>query len=571
MRLYVFFRRWFGLGLTVVVLLGCGASYSLGDFREYSKKDRESDAKMNPVIATRNGVHKFDGYWPDYTLTGRKRSERRLEKALEDLNRTDTTGWPVDDQIDYMIQYNHLHMETESGLSDVYRARSPLLYLDLIYWGLNSILVRDPNLSDQTIWSVLSRICRIPDFLSVARENLRSPNYPDCQYSQVSVEKTTEIIKGTCNEIVERYPERNAEISSLKNKSVLALRQFAQDASDRAAAPESAFSIGKVNYEGTIHDLFFLDFGCDSIMNLAAVVFHKADSLQNYYRERIPADEEASQWHHDIIISPEWDSVVAYADYEKDLVEQFLDGSNIIPIPDGLLEVKFARMPSYLESKFFREEEFGVPGPLDTNRTAYYYISESESWEADDDSPFGVAPNSSFVEDMVENSIREYYFPSQMAFSNPSIYRRLSTDLMYIIGWNYYIGEVVLQKGLFENQHEMLADYYGELKTIALQTIVDVGFNLGRFDVDESRKMLMDSLQIDSSHAEFKTYFSSICPYNSLSCVVGRELFRDMRDNAEAREGPEFDLGVFHRKILSEGAIPPALIARKYGWTYGPD
>ncbi len=566
MQIGKFGFKWHKLALICLLFLGCGASYNLSDFREYSKKDREFDARMYPVMSTMRGVHTYDGEWPDCTVAGRKNKEKNLEKSLEELSEIDTTGWPIDDQIDYMMNYNNVRLEKEMGLSEIYHENSPFHYLEMIYTGLTAILLRDPYLGEETMSSVLSRIRKVPEFLSIAGKNLRSSNYADCQYSLVSVQRTTDVIKGVCDDIIARYPERNAEISSLKNKSVLAARQFSQDALERATAPESAFFLGEGNYRIVIRDLFFLDFDCDSIMNLAATVFHEADSLENYYRTKIPHDEDAFPWHHDYIVYPGWDSIIAYSSYQEDLLERFLDANDIIAIPDGLLRVEFIEVPSFLESRFFKKDVFGGPGPLDTNRIAYYYIGESVSWRADGESPFGVAPNRSFKENMVEKIIRGNYLVSQMASTNPSIHRQMSSDQMYIIGWNYYIWEVLLQMGLFENQDEMLAEYYGSLKTIALQTIADVGFNLGKHDVDVSRKMFIDSLQMDSDYAEFRTYFSSIFPYNSLSCIVGRELFKDMRKKAQALEGVEFDLELFHGKILTEGAIPPMLIARKYGW-----
>jgi len=48
--------------------------------------------------------------------------------------------------------------------------------------------------------------------------------------------------------------------------------------------------------------------------------------------------------------------------------------------------------------------------------------------------------------------------------------------------------------------------------------------------------------------------------------LMGYYLFKDMQEKARAKEGDKFDLREFHDKVLSEGRIPPSLIARKYGW-----
>ena len=212
------------------------------------------------------------------------------------------------------------------------------------------------------------------------------------------------------------------------------------------------------------------------------------------------------------------------------------------------------------------DDDFSGPGPLDSNRTAYYYVQTCAGWSVDYDSPLNVAYNQHFRKKLVENLMRGRYLPGQIALSNPSLYRRLYVDQMYYLGWSYYIYELLLREGYFENQDEMLAEFYGELKSLAVQTEVDVGLNCGKYNMVSASMILMDKLQADIDYAIFRSLFSSVYPFSGVSCIAGMKLFKDMRNKAETLEDEKFDLKAFHHKILSEGAIPPVLIARKYGW-----
>jgi hypothetical protein len=53
----------------------------------------------------------------------------------------------------------------------------------------------------------------------------------------------------------------------------------------------------------------------------------------------------------------------------------------------------------------------------------------------------------------------------------------------------------------------------------------------------------------------------------ALSYLTGKTMILDLREQAMIQDGKSFRPGDFHDKLLSNGSIPPALMAEIYGWS----
>ena len=88
----------------------------------------------------------------------------------------------------------------------------------------------------------------------------------------------------------------------------------------------------------------------------------------------------------------------------------------------------------------------------------------------------------------------------------------------------------------------------------------------GRFTPQTALNFMNEKLGKNDYYytAEIRRYCAN--PTQALSYLTGKVLITKMRDNAALKEGDKFDLKAFHDRLLSEGSIPPYLIANKYDW-----
>jgi uncharacterized protein (DUF885 family) len=77
--------------------------------------------------------------------------------------------------------------------------------------------------------------------------------------------------------------------------------------------------------------------------------------------------------------------------------------------------------------------------------------------------------------------------------------------------------------------------------------------------VDYLREQAM--IERVSAISEVKRY--TLTPTQPLSYLVGKELLREIRLEAERRLGPAFDLYEFHGELLRLGTVPPFLIRQE--------
>jgi uncharacterized protein (DUF885 family) len=134
-------------------------------------------------------------------------------------------------------------------------------------------------------------------------------------------------------------------------------------------------------------------------------------------------------------------------------------------------------------------------------------------------------------------------------------------------GWNLYIEELLIDKGFWEDNYNVVYDYYKYLRLVALSSMLEIELHANGISIDSAYSILTNKLGSDaSSYGKESILGLTLYHAHYTSVLMGYYLFNNMRERAQKIEGSEFDLQEFHEKVLWEGRISPALIALKYRW-----
>jgi len=184
-----------------------------------------------------------------------------------------------------------------------------------------------------------------------------------------------------------------------------------------------------------------------------------------------------------------------------------------------------------------------------------------------DTSRYGIEYDPVFRRNVIEHIFPGNCYQYYIAHKNKSFLRSSPQYEMLTNGWNLYIRELIYNRGMFGGDFELLADFYNDLRSYALATIIEIGIHTGRFNFESAYAYVDSMLGSEDAREYSQTNFCTcVWPMENLSYMLGRLLILDMKENARARDGDSFSLSEFHAKLLSEGNIPLSLIAWKYGW-----
>lgn len=133
-------------------------------------------------------------------------------------------------------------------------------------------------------------------------------------------------------------------------------------------------------------------------------------------------------------------------------------------------------------------------------------------------------------------------------------------------GWALYTEFLAIEMGIYETAYEDFGRLTYEMWR-ACRLVVDTGIHYFGWSQAEAEACLLENsaLAPHNVRTEVERYIS--WPGQALAYKTGEMLIRQLREEAEARLGTDFDLRDFHDHILSEGAMPlSTLEARMRAW-----
>ncbi len=141
-------------------------------------------------------------------------------------------------------------------------------------------------------------------------------------------------------------------------------------------------------------------------------------------------------------------------------------------------------------------------------------------------------------------------------------FRRFGGYSAFSEGWALYAESLGKELGLFTDPYQ----YYGRLSDEmlrAMRLVVDTGLHAKGWSRERAIAYMQDNSSMAESDvvSEVERYIA--IPGQALAYKVGQRVISNLRAEAEAALGEDFDVRAFHRQVLIDGAMPLDVLARK--------
>lgn len=130
-------------------------------------------------------------------------------------------------------------------------------------------------------------------------------------------------------------------------------------------------------------------------------------------------------------------------------------------------------------------------------------------------------------------------------------------------GWALYAEQLMAELGYMDE----LGDRMGVLDSMRLRTsrvVVDLGVHLrkdagpwgeGAWDADSAWRFLRENVASDDAFLRFELNRYLGWPGQAPSYKIGQRIWTQLREEARAKEGADFDLKAWHNRALSIGSV----------------
>jgi uncharacterized protein (DUF885 family) len=248
--------------------------------------------------------------------------------------------------------------------------------------------------------------------------------------------------------------------------------------------------------------------------------------------------------------------------------EQILDGyRNILRKMDAKLPLLFRKLPQskydFREMEAFRAESapaaYYYIAPEDRSRPAYFYVNTFRP----ESRPKYMMESLAYHEAVPGHHLQ---LALQQELTKLPKFRRNGGYTAFIEGWALYAEQLGKEVGFYQ---ELLSDF-GRLTAEAWRAsrlVVDTGIHALKWSREKGIEFLKKNLAT-SEHdimSEIDRYIA--WPGQALAYMIGQLEIINLRKKAQKKLGRKFDLRQFHDRILSEGALPLALLEKQMATT----
>ena len=230
----------------------------------------------------------------------------------------------------------------------------------------------------------------------------------------------------------------------------------------------------------------------------------------------------------------------------------------IMPNIDKLFSIQPKTKFEIRRTEAFREKTASAEynqGSADGTRPGIFFV------------PIPNASKYNVLEDedlFLHEAIPGHHFQMSLQQENNSLpdFRRFNWFGAYGEGWALYAESLGKELGLYKDPYQYLGMLNDEMHR-SIRLVVDTGMHSKGWTREQAIQYSLDNeaAGLDNITSEIERYMA--IPGQALSYKIGQLKILELRKKAETKMGKNFNIKIFHQKVLESGVMPLALLEKK--------
>lgn len=493
-------------------------------------------------------VERPAGWAPDFSPEALQRSRAAILDFRQRLESLPGNRWSRADSVDYLLVRSVV--ERARWELDVLALphRNPDFYVQQSLGALWEVLVVRSPVTRSRRAELLHRLRSIPATVRHAEVNLDNPVRPFARIALANLEDVRKRLRTTVSHLP-CSPEERTVLYAAADTASGALEGFAAWISQRLAGMDAEFHVGREAYRQFLSRVALIPMTPEEMLLLGNAEFNRAAAL-----ETVEARRSASLPPLPVFRTQQ--EQIRQTVRDELAIRKFLTDRKLLTIPQRLRHYTNMPMPAYLVplSGAGELDDFTSSGRL--GEDAVRYIPEPSPGLSF--FPRSMAQDPRPI--IIHEGIPGHYYQLALSWQHEDPVRRQYIDSGPNEGWGFYVEEMLLQMGLFdEDRPQSRAVIYRFMRLRALRVEADIRLALGEWDIPAAARFLAKTVPMDPADAEQEAAFFAATPGQAITYQIGKlQILRYLAD-ACAAAGNTFDLRAFHDRVARNGNVPVAL------------
>ena len=554
------------LPVVLAFALGCAIGpdkKEISRFEALTHKYIEGSFAFSPSSATASGYHNFDDSLENWSPEAIHAEEARIRGTLKDLETIDPKKLDLTNRIDYEL----FHRSVQANLFDLVEMHPWETDPGRYNYGfmLEPMIARSFAPPESRLRSLTSRLRQVGRQLANARANLKNPPRVFTEFAIGDFEGTISYLQ---NDVTKAFssvkdPELQRDFEKAKAEAVAETQRHMKWMHDTLLPTSNgSYILGEDRYRKKLRYEEMIDLPLDTLLAIGEREMARLDARYQAAAKRIdpakPVSEIVAMMRQD---HPAADSLLDYARGLLEGARSFCIESKFIAIPSEV-RCQVRPTPEFAASRSFAS--FDGPGALETKATeAYYNITlPGKTWPKDRVEQFLQGYSRWTLPSVSIHEVYPGHFVHYLYMKNaPTFVRKVMGSGAFAEGWGLYTEEALLNHGYGNGDPKIEFGVMRWALTRSCRLQVGIRVHTKGMTMEEGTQYFMDHAGLERVNAEREAGRAAFDPTYSVY-TLGALQIRKLRDDVAREQGKAFDLARFHATILSQGALPVALLRR---------
>ncbi len=499
-------------------------------------------------------VERPDGWIPDFSPETLEKNKQKYIEYSNQLKNISRNNWSRSDSIDYLLM--HSGIERVNWELNILRSpyRNPDFYVHQTVGAVYELLLIHSPMTDMRMKNIILRLQSISKTLEYAKQNLTEPVE---SFAIVALENLSEIrsrlYKMRDGLLLISDKKFEDELNKAVEQAATSMENYKEWIEQKKPGMNNSFSMGRENYVYFLRNIALLTYSPEELLLMGKNEWNRSVSFDMFERERNSGLPELK-----IFTSTE-EQIRQERIYEE-AIREFLVDKNLMSVPDWVQHYINKKVPPHIEPF----TNMGVVDDLTSetrlNEDGVSYIPEPSLKM----SYFRLATAKDPRPIIIHEGVPGHYFQMVLSWANPNPIRRRFFDSGSNEGIGFYVEELLLQYGLFDDSPRTREIIYSFMRLRALRVDVDINLALGNYTIEEAGKYLASTVPMDLSTGIDEARFFAYNPGQAITYQIGKLQILNLIADAKIILGDKFDLKDYHDYMMQNGNVPIALQRWEY-------
>ena len=498
-------------------------------------------------------IERPTGWIPDYSPKAVNEYREKYIEFSNDLNNLLREGWTRSDSVDFLLM--HSAVERVNWELNVLKLpnRNPDFYVHQTLGAVYELLIIHGQMTNERAEQIILRFNSIPKTIEYAKKNLTEAVAP---FADIALDNLKDIgfrlykVRDTLNEI---FPvELNAQLNSAIELSVMTLQDYAEWLEKEKPNMQSSFNVGQEGYDYFLKNIALMPYTTDELLLMGKQEWDRSVAFDNIERER-------NKYLMELRLFSSAEEQIEVGRRDEQEIRDFIQKKEILTIPDWVKHYYFEKLPPYISAL-----TLGVRDDL----TSETRLDEDSYRYLDEPSPslgyFALSMAKDPRPIIIHEGIPGHYLQLVLSWANENPIRRRYFDSGANEGIAFYVEELLLQYGLFDDSPKTKEIIYSYMRLRALRVDVDINLAIGNYSIEDAGRYLAATVPMDLATGIQEAGFFAYNPGQAITYQIGKLQILKMISEANVIFGNDFILKDFHDYMMENGNVPIALMRYEY-------